>query len=113
MTTVSPKVTVTATQPFTPLSVVVQLVAHLRGAITRGELGGSMPGIRRLAGTLWVSSNSVTAALERLAGEDLLKPQGHGRRSRIILPKEFARSAFGFAAVHDAAHRSRCGVLAY
>jgi DNA-binding transcriptional regulator YhcF (GntR family) len=53
-------------EPFTPLSVVDQLVAHLRGAISRGELGGSMPGIRRLAGMLGVSSNTVTAALERL-----------------------------------------------
>jgi DNA-binding transcriptional regulator YhcF (GntR family) len=87
-------VTVTPVQPFKPLSVVEQLVAHLHGAITRGELGGSMPGIRRLAATLAVSSNSITAALERLAGEDLLKPQGHGRRSRIILPKDFARSAY-------------------
>jgi DNA-binding LacI/PurR family transcriptional regulator len=81
-------------QPFTSLSVVDQLVAHLRGAITRGELGDRMPGIRRLAGMLGVSSNTVAAALERLASEDFLKPQGHGRRSRIVLPDEFARSAF-------------------
>lgn len=81
-------------EPFKPLSVVDQLVAHLRGAITRGELGGSMPAIRRLAGALEVSSNTVTAALARLAGEEFLQPQGHGRRSRIILPKDFARKAF-------------------
>jgi DNA-binding LacI/PurR family transcriptional regulator len=81
-------------QPFTSLSVVDQLAAHLRGAIARGELGGSMPGIRRLASMLGVSSNTVTAALERLASEDLLQPQGHGRRSRIVLPENSARSAF-------------------
>jgi len=81
-------------EPFTPLSVVEQLVAHLRGAITRGELGGSMPGIRRLASTLEVSSNTVTAALERLEREGFLEPQGHGRRSRIVLPEDFVRPAF-------------------
>ncbi len=92
--TVSPKATVTAMQHFTPLSVVDQLVAHLRGAITRGELGGSMPGIRRLASALGVSSNTVTAALARLQKEDLLKPQGHGRRSQIVQREDLARSAF-------------------
>jgi len=76
------------------MSVVDQLVAHLRGAITRGELGGSMPGIRRLARTLGVSSNTVAAALERLANEDFLQPQGHGRRSRIVLPEDIVRPAF-------------------
>jgi len=91
--TVSPKVTVAGMEPFTPLSVVDQLVAYLRGAITRGELGGSMPGIRRLASTLGVSSNTVTAALERLEHEGFLEPQGHGCRSRIVLPKDFVRNA--------------------
>ena len=79
---------------FTPLSAVDQLAAHLRGAIARGELGDSMPGIRRLASTLGVSSNTVTAALERLESEDFLEPQGHGRRSRIVLPEGFVRPAF-------------------
>lgn len=81
-------------ESFTPLSVVDQLVAHLRGAITRGELADPMPGIRCLAGTLGVSSNTVVAALEQLEREDLLKPQGHGRRRRIVLPEGFAKSAF-------------------
>ena len=81
-------------EPFTPLSVVDQLVAHLRGAIARGELGGNMPGIRQLAGTLGVSSNTVSAALERLRDEDFLKPQGHGRPSRIVLPADFVRPAY-------------------
>lgn len=80
-------------EPFTPLSVVDQLVAHLRSAITRGELGDAMPGIRSLASTLDVSSNTVTAALERLAREGFLLPQGHGCRSRIVLPKDFVKSA--------------------
>lgn len=91
MPTVSPKVTVKDMEPFAPLSVVDQLVAHLRGAITRGELGDAMPGIRSLASTLDVSSNTVTAALERLEREGFLQPQGHGCRSRIVLPKDFAK----------------------
>lgn len=81
-------------EPFKSLSVVDQLVAHLRGEITRGELDGKMPGIRRLASTLEVSSNTVTAALERLELEGFLKPQGHGRRSLIVLPENFVRPAF-------------------
>lgn len=81
-------------EPFTPLSVVEQLVEHLRGAIARGELGGSMPGIRHLASTLGVSSNTASAALERLSREDFLKPQGQGRRSRIVLPEDFVRPAY-------------------
>ena len=81
-------------EPFTPLPVVEQLVEHLRGAIARGELGGSMPGIRHLASTLGVSSNTVAAALERLSREDFLKPQGHGRRSQIVLPEDFVRPAY-------------------
>ena len=81
-------------EPFTPLSVVDQLVAHLRGAIARGELVGNMPGIRHLAGTLGVSPITVRAALERLSDEDFLKPQGNGRPSRIILPEGFVRPAY-------------------
>ncbi len=78
-------------ESFTPLSLVDQLVAHLRGAISSGELSGRMPGIRTLASTLDVSSNTVTAALERLEYEGFLEPQGHGCRSRIVMPKDFAR----------------------
>jgi len=81
-------------ESFKALTVVDQLVAHIRGVISRGELGGSMPGIRRLASTLGVSSNTVTAALERLESEDFLKSQGHGRRSQIVLPEDFVRPAF-------------------
>jgi DNA-binding transcriptional MocR family regulator len=81
-------------EPFTPLSLVDQLVAHLRRAISTGELGDSMPGIRCLASTLDVSANTVTAALERLEHEGFLEPQGHGCRSRIVLPKNFVRKAY-------------------
>jgi DNA-binding LacI/PurR family transcriptional regulator len=88
------KVTVTAMKPFTPLSMVDQLVAHLRGAIARGELSGSMPGIKSLVNTLGVSSNTVIAALDRLESENFLMPQGQGRRSRIVLPEGFVRPTF-------------------
>lgn len=81
-------------KPFIPLSVVDQLAGHLREAIARGELGDSLPGIKRMASTLGVSSNTVSAALERLEQEGFLKPQGHGRRSQIVLPEGFVRPAF-------------------
>lgn len=81
-------------EPFKPLTVVEQLVAHLRGAIIRGELVDTMPGIRRLASTLEVSSNTVTAALEELEREGFLYKQGHGRRSKIALPDDREKPAF-------------------
>lgn len=81
-------------EAFTPLSVVEQLVAHFRAAIAQGELSGAMPGIRRLAGDLGVSSNTVAAAVGQLEREGFLQPQGHGRRSRIVLPEGIATPAF-------------------
>lgn len=80
--------------PFKPLSVVEQLTAHLRAAITKGELDGNMPGIRRLASNLGLSSNTVTAALIRLEKEGFIDPQGHGRKSRIVIPDGIKRPAF-------------------
>jgi DNA-binding LacI/PurR family transcriptional regulator len=71
-----------------------QLAAHLRGAIMRGELGDALPGIKRLAQTLDVSANTVSAALERLEHEGFLEPQGHGRRTRIVLPEDFVKPAY-------------------
>ena len=53
-----------------------------------------MPGIRSLATSLGVSSNTVTAAVEQLERAGYLKPQGHGRRSLIVLPDDFVRPAF-------------------
>lgn len=81
-------------EPFTPLSVVDQLAAHLRDAITKGDLRGGMPGIRRLAGMLGVSPNTVVATIARLESEGFLLPQGHGRRSRIVLPEHVSTPAF-------------------
>jgi DNA-binding LacI/PurR family transcriptional regulator len=81
-------------EPFTPLSAIDQLVAHLRESISTGELSGAMPGIRKLAETLGVSSNTVLAAVEQLEREGFLKPQGHGRPSQIVLPLGFSRPHF-------------------
>jgi len=74
-------------KPFSPVSVVDQFVEHLREAILRGELGGTMPGVRYLANMQGVGSNTVIAAVARLEREGFLLPQGPGRRSRIVLPE--------------------------
>jgi DNA-binding LacI/PurR family transcriptional regulator len=91
---VFPKVTFTNMNPFTQLSVVDQLVVHLRESISMGELSGTMPGMKKLAKTFGVSSNTATAAVEVLEREGFLKPQGHGRPSQIVLPGDIARPAF-------------------
>jgi DNA-binding LacI/PurR family transcriptional regulator len=79
---------------FKQLSVVEQLVSHLRDAISKGELSDTMPGVRKLANTLGVSSNTVIAAVEQLEKEGFLESQGHGRRSRIVLPENFSKPGF-------------------
>lgn len=71
---------------FSPVSVVDQFVEHLRDAILRGELGGTMPGVRYLANLQGVGSNTVIAAVAQLEREGFLLPQGPGKRSRITLP---------------------------
>lgn len=81
-------------EPFHSLTVVEQLAAHLREGISKGELRGNMPGIRKLAATLGVSSNTVVAAVGQLEREGFLQPQGHGRRSRIVLPEGAVRPNF-------------------
>jgi DNA-binding LacI/PurR family transcriptional regulator len=81
-------------EPFHSLTVVEQLAAHLRERISKGELRGNMPGIRSLAGTLGVSSNTVAATVEQLEREGYVLPQGHGRRSRIVLPEDAVRPKF-------------------
>lgn len=79
---------------FKSLSVVEQLAAHLKTAISRGELSGYMPGIRSLATKLGVSPNTVTSAVLQLERDGYLKPQGHGKRSLIVLPDHFVRRTF-------------------
>lgn len=73
--------------PFSPISIVDQFAAHLREAILRGELVGTLPGIRLLADMQGVGSNTVIAALERLTREGFLLPQGPGKRSKVVIPE--------------------------
>lgn len=81
-------------EPFQPLSVVDQLVIYLRDAIARGEWGDSMPGIRKMAGALGVSTNTVMAALAQLTNKQIIEPQGQGRRSRIMASHEILKPTF-------------------
>lgn len=81
-------------EPFTPLSVVEQLVAYFRESISRGEMTEHMPGFRNLATKLGVSSTTVAAAVEQLEREGFVQQQGHGRRNLITLPEHAATPAF-------------------
>jgi DNA-binding LacI/PurR family transcriptional regulator len=81
-------------EPFHSQTVVEQLAAHLRESISKGDLRGNMPGIRSLANSLGVSSNTVNGAVEQLEREGFIKPQGHGRRNLIVLPEDFSRPMF-------------------
>ena len=62
-----------------------QVAAHLRGELGRGIWRGMMPGVPRLAAELGVDRKTVEAALRLLEREDLLTPQGSGRRRRIAV----------------------------
>jgi DNA-binding LacI/PurR family transcriptional regulator len=53
-----------------------------------------MPGTMKLVETLGVSPRTVDAAVGQLEREGLLKPQGRGRRSQIVLPEDLARPVF-------------------
>lgn len=79
------------------MTVVDQLVIYLRELITSGELGEKMPGVRKLAGKLGVSSNTVTAAIEQLSVDNLLLPQGHGKRSKIATLGGMKKTTFRLA----------------
>lgn len=76
------------------MTVVDQLANYLRELIISGELGETMPGIRKLAGILGVSSNTVSAAIEQLSMDLLLVPQGHGKRSKIATIEEMNKPTF-------------------
>lgn len=83
--------------PFHPLSTVEQLAAHLREEILRGTLGDNMPGVNRLSRTLGVSPKTVMAAVKQLEREGMLQGQGQRRRSRTIVPENFAPPALRVA----------------
>jgi hypothetical protein len=61
--------------------------ARLIGGAGRGVWGGRMPGGSRLAVELGVGRDTAEAALQLLEREELLVPQGAGRRRRIVLPE--------------------------
>jgi len=76
------------------MTVVDQLVIYLRELITSGELGEKMPGVRKLASKLGVSSNTVAAAIEQLSIDNLLLRQGHGKRSKIATVEGINKPTF-------------------
>jgi len=69
---------------FRALTAIEQLAAHLRGEIQAGALGGTLPGVHRLAKELGVSPKSVVAAVAQLEHEGLLRGQGARRRCQIV-----------------------------
>ena len=73
---------------FTLLSAAEQAANHLRGQVLSGVWGDEMPGAPKLAAELGVDHKTVITALHQLEHEDLLVPQGPGRRRRITLPEE-------------------------
>ncbi|HSP42376.1 MAG TPA: substrate-binding domain-containing protein [Luteolibacter sp.] len=70
-----------------------QAAAHLREELRKGRWTGLMPGRRTLARELGVSHNTVQEALNLLEAENILLPQGIGRRRRIADSKPRAAPA--------------------
>lgn len=106
-------------KPFRSFSAVEQLAAHLRSEIMAGALGGTLPGVHRMAKELGVSPKSVVAAVAQLEHEGLLSGQGARRRCRIVPQVDRTASALRVAIlpyessdqmlpyVHDLEHRLR------
>ncbi len=68
-------------------SKVEQTAEHLRVEMQRGRWGALMPGRNQLAKDLGINSKTVEEALRLLERENLLIPQGAGRRRRIVIPE--------------------------
>jgi DNA-binding LacI/PurR family transcriptional regulator len=66
------------------LSIIEQTAAHLREAVRAGHWQEGLPGVRRLAGELGVSRDTLRRALKLLEADGHLQPQGHGRRRQVI-----------------------------
>lgn len=75
---------------FRVLSASEQVAEHLRERLSRGIWTGTMPGGERLSRQLGVGRMTIEAALGQLEKEGLLKPQGVGRRRRIMLRDDHA-----------------------
>ena len=81
----------------TLLSAAEQVAGHLRQALLRGDMSGTIPGVRPLAVELGVNHKTVEAALTQLEQEGLLVGQGTGRRRKIVLPKDHVPPALRVA----------------
>jgi DNA-binding LacI/PurR family transcriptional regulator len=81
----------------TLLSAAEQVASHLRQALLRGDMSGTIPGVRPLAVELGVNHKTVEVALTQLEHEGLLVGQGAGRRRKIVLPKNHAPPALRVA----------------
>jgi len=64
-----------------------QVADFLRAEIRSGRWVGEMPGRNHLVKIMEVSGKTVDLALQQLESEGLLKPQGVGRKRKIVLPK--------------------------
>ncbi len=69
----------------------------MREALLRGELSGTIPGVRPLAADLGVNPKTVKAALSQLEQEGLLVGQGAGLPRKIVLPEDHAPPALRVA----------------
>ena len=67
------------------LTIAEQAAAHLREGLRGGHWAGSLPGVKRLAAELDISTTTVQAALRMLESEGLLGVQGRGRSRTIHL----------------------------
>lgn len=65
-----------------------QVTNHLRNELHAGRWTSVMPGRNQLTKLLGVSGKTVDLALQQLETEGLLKPQGAGKRRKIIFHKE-------------------------
>ncbi len=91
---------------FRALTSIEQLAAHLRQDIQGGTLGGTLPGVHRLASQLGVSPKTVVAAVAQLEREGVLASQGPRRRCRIVQQPERPASGLRVAfLLYEAADR--------
>ena len=84
-------------EAITLLSAADQVAGYLRKALLRGELSGTIPGVRPLAAELGVNHKTTEVALNLLAQEGLLVDQGPGRRRKIVLPEDHTTPALRVA----------------
>jgi hypothetical protein len=68
-------------EPF--LSITNQVADRLRAEILRGRWTDTLPGKHQLAAELGVNNKTVESAIRQLEADELLIPQGAGRRRRI------------------------------